>query len=325
MSFNALVTILLLNYRGTDDTLACLDSLQTLTYPNYRVVVIDNASPDDSVARLKQRLQANPGEFHLIESAENWGYSGGNNLGIEYALKTSEESSGVAPSAHQERSTTSLADSYIWLLNNDTTVMPNTLDALVEEAQKTGGLVGSRLSYPDGSYQQVGTRLNWWTGSAKGYKEDAVRDGMSVETLTGASMLIPSSVFRQLGVLDPSFFLYFEDGEFSLRCSRAGLLLTVAAKSLVLHKEGATTGRKSRSTQYYYHRNRLRMLFMYANPLQKLTIAGYTLFRLFRSVVKSLTSQDSERRVSVKLQALALNDFRRGVCGPCPHNLEALR
>jgi GT2 family glycosyltransferase len=303
------VYILLLNFRGTQDTLACLDSLRNLNYTNYRTIVIDNASPDDSVERLKTRLQQNPQEFQLIESAQNLGYSGGNNLGVSDVLKNS----------------TLAVDTYIWLLNNDTTVAPDTLTYLVNEAQRTGGLVGSLLLCPDGSYQQVGTRINWWNGGTKGYPEGAVQDGMPVETLSGASMLIPVQAIRKAGLLNESFFLYFEDGEASLRYARAGFPLTVAAQSLVYHKEGATTGKKSLPTQYYFHRNRLRLLMMYAHPLQKLTILGYAFFRLCRSIVKSGLKPDPDRQISAKVHQVAMKDFLRGVSGPCPHNLEGLR
>lgn len=302
-----LVYVLLLNYRGTDDTLACLDSLQQLNYPNFKTIVIDNASPDNSVERLNARLNERPGEFHLIESQANLGYSGGNNLGIDYALAQNA------------------SDAFIWLLNNDTTVDYSALTALVDEAHKTGGLVGSLLLYPDGSYQQLGTKLKWLTGSAKGYKESEAQDGMALETLTGASMLVPLKAIQRAGKLDESFFLYFEDGEYSLRCARQGFSLTLAQNSRVFHKEGATTGRKSLSTQYYFHRNRLRLFWMYANPLQKIAIGLYTAFRLLRTVVKSSRTADPKKKVSTQVQWLAVKDFCRGISGPCPHNLELLR
>lgn len=302
------VYILLLNYRGADYTFACLDSLKQLDYPNYRVIVIDNASPDDSAEWLKARLQSQPGSFELIESPENGGFSAGNNLGIRSVLAE------VGDREH----------GYIWLLNNDTTVEPDTLTTLVEEARKTGGVAGSLLLYPDGSYQQTGTRFNWWTGGSKGYPESAVYDGMPVETLIGASMLIPLQAFRAAGLLDESFFLYFEDGEASLRFARHGFRLTVSTRSKVYHMESATTGRKSRLTQYYYYRNRLRLLMKLANPLQKISIGAYSAFRLLRSVVKSSLRNNPEERISTKIQTIALKDFWKGISGKCPHNLDNL-
>jgi GT2 family glycosyltransferase len=304
-----IVYILLLNYRGTDDTLACLDSLRGLDYPNTRVIVIDNASPDDSVQRLQTRLEANPGEFHFIQSTQNLGFSGGNNLGIRYAL----ENAGAE------------ADAYIWLLNNDTTIAPDALTHLVHESQKTGGVAGSLLLYPDGAYQQVGSRIQWWNGGTKGYRENEIFDGMPVDTLIGASMLIPFKAIRTVGLLDEQFFLYFEDGEASVRFARHGFPLTVALKSRVFHKEGATTGRKSLNTQYYFYRNRMILLHQYANPLQWLSIQFYTAFRMLRTGVKSLLDPEPERKLSAKIQWIALRDFYRGVRGPCPHNLESLR
>jgi GT2 family glycosyltransferase len=302
------VYILLLNYRGADDTLACLDSLKLLNYPNYRIIVIDNHSPDDSVARLKTRLASQPGSFRLIEASQNGGFSYGNNLGIQCVLAE------MGDRAH----------GYIWLLNNDTTVEPDTLSALVEEARKTGGVAGSLLLYPDGQYQQVGTRINLWTGRTRGYPEHMVRDGMAVQTLTGASMLVPCQAFRAAGLMDESFFLYFEDGEASFRFAKHGFRLTVSAKSRVYHKEGATTGRKSRLTQYYFHRNRLRLLFSKAHCLQKLTLTLYAAFRLLRSVVKSGFSNQAERWISTRIEAMALYDFWKGIHGKCPHNLDNL-
>ncbi|WP_303674519.1 glycosyltransferase family 2 protein [Vampirovibrio chlorellavorus] len=303
------VYILLLNYRGTDDTLACLDSLQRLEYPHYRIIVVDNASPDDSVIRLKARLSAMPGSFHLIESPQNGGFSAGNNLGIQAALAEVGEGQ----------------PGFVWLLNNDTTVAPDALTTLVEEAQTTGGIAGSLLLYPDGRYQQAGTRFQWWTGSTRGYAESVVSDGMRVETLSGASMLIPLEAFRVAGLLDESYFLYFEDGEASLRFARRGFPLTLCTRSRVYHKEGATTGRKSLMTQYYFHRNRLWVLFQFASPLQKISIGWYTAFRLLRSVVKSALSRNPERTISTRVEWLAVSDFWKGISGPCPHNLNPLR
>ncbi len=312
-----LVYILLLNYKGVSHTIACLDSLRGLDYANYQIIVIDNASPDDSVTQLKARLQEHPEAFQLIESPVNLGFSGGNNLGIRAALVQQGKPS---PSDSQTR-----PDSYIWLLNNDTTVDPAALTHLVQQAQRTGGIAGSLLLYPDGRYQQVGTRINWWNGGTKGYSEASVRDGMTVETLVGASMLIPLRAILLAGLLNESFFLYFEDGEASIRYAKAGFPLSLATQSIVYHHEGATTGRTSLPTQYYYQRNRLRLLMMYAHPLQKMTILAYAMFRVLRSVVKSRLNKDPERRISAKVHVVAVRDFLRGISGPCPHNLEGLR
>ena len=300
------VYVILLNYCGARDTVACLESLKKLDYPDFKIIVVDNASPDDSVAVLKKAQSAH--EFLLFESHENGGYSAGNNVGIQFVMERHANDD-----AHKQP--------YLWLLNNDTTVEPNSLSMLVAEAQKTGGLVGSLLLYPDRTYQQVGTVINWTTGSTKGIPEKDLQDGMRVECLTGASMLIPMQVLRKIGMLDESFFLYFEDAEFCLRAAQRNFYCTLALRSRVFHKEGATTGKKSLNTQYYFHRNRMKVLSMYATASQKITISLYTRFRMLRSVVKCRLKPSPEREASNRVQRLAMEDYRKGIGGPCPHNL----
>lgn len=296
-----LVTILLLNYNGADDTLSCLESLKKLDYPNYKIIVVDNASEKKDVNKIRRSNV----DFQLIESDENLGYSGGNNLGIRYVLEREKEGK------------------YLWLLNNDTTVDPAALTHLVNTAQKTGGLVGSLILYPDKSYQQVGTRINWTTGAVRGYHESELEDGMEIECLSGASMLVPLTVFRRIGLLEESYFLYFEDAEFCLRADDEHIPINLTLRSRVYHKEGATTGKKSRMTQYYYQRNRLKLLYDYAPPGNKWLIFLYSYFRMLRSWLKSLTG-NPDRKTSAKIHMLALKDHLNGVEGSCPHQLTQL-
>lgn len=306
-----LVYILLLNYGKVPLTLECLDSLAKLDYPNYRVIVIDNASPDDSLVQLNDRLARHPDTFELIASPTNLGFSGGNNLAIQKILENTPKDVPV----------------FVWLLNNDTTVAPDSLTALVEEAMHTGGVTGSLILNPDGSYQQSGTRFNWWTGGVKGYPESRVKDGMPVESLIGASMLVPLKAIRQVGLMDESFFLYFEDGEWSVRLARGGYSLTVCTKSKIYHRESATTGKASPFTQYYYHRNRLRFMFRYASWLQKLCIGYYASYRLLRFRLQAGWSQSPralEKKRAAEICQLALQDFGKGISGPCPHPLQTL-
>ncbi|MEM0950819.1 MAG: glycosyltransferase family 2 protein [Cyanobacteria bacterium P01_H01_bin.74] len=328
LSDNCLIVyILLLNYRCVDRTIACVESLYQsgiITSNRYnssgsnskqtvKLLVIDNASPDDSVAQLKNYLEKNPGCFVLLPSEQNNGYSAGNNIGIRWAQTDFE--------ALPEASTLS---GLVWLLNNDTTVTETTLQALITMWETTCTkkrsndlLVGSLLKYPDGRYQQVGTKINWWTGQSKGYPEKTIFDGMPVQTLTGASMLIPLAVFQTVGLLDESYFLYFEDAEFSERCKRHGVPLVLAKGSVVYHEESASTGKKSVLTQYYFHRNRLFFLMQYATPLQKATIGLYTVFRLIRAMLKALLSADQERRTGFLIQWIACQDAVKGIRGQC--------
>ncbi|MDW8091366.1 MAG: glycosyltransferase family 2 protein, partial [Meiothermus sp.] len=116
-----LVYVIVLNWNGWKDTIECLSSLRHSDYPNYEIVVVDNNSEDDSVVRIRE---AHP-QVPIIQAEDNLGFAGGNNLGIRYALSKGAE--------------------FVWLLNNDTKVMKNTLSSMVELAMRNPdvGVVGS--------------------------------------------------------------------------------------------------------------------------------------------------------------------------------------
>ena len=122
---NYLVFIIILNWNGWKDTVACVESCLNLTYTNYRILIIDNKSTDGSVAELKARLP----EIEIVETDRNLGFAGGNNVGIRIALDQHAD--------------------YIWLLNNDTVVDPQCLSQMLQAAEADNhiGMVGSKIYY----------------------------------------------------------------------------------------------------------------------------------------------------------------------------------
>ncbi len=281
------VTVVLVNYGGWQDTLACLKSLHQSNTPLLQVVVVDNASPNESLAQLKatQQRSQHYGPFHLIAAQHNTGFSGGNNTGIRWALQQPTP------------------PSYVWLLNNDTTVNSATLPALLRQARQTGGIVGSVLRYPEGTFQQGGIKLNPWTGQLRGQPEATLKPGLPVAAVSGASMLIPTPVIRRVGLLPEAYFLYVEDVAYCLQAKQAGVSVTVCPNSVVWHEEGGSTGKlqtnnsgadsdaarhKPLNTQYYYQRNRLAVMLQYLPLPQKITCLLYTGFRWLRMALKAV-------------------------------------
>ena len=106
------ISIVVLNWNGRDDTLACLESVERISYPNFRVIVVDNGSADNSVAAIRAAFP----KVELIETHANLGFSGGNNVGIKRALEHGAD--------------------YVLLLNNDTVVDPGLLDAFAATAKR---------------------------------------------------------------------------------------------------------------------------------------------------------------------------------------------
>ena len=227
------INIILLNWHGWQDTIACLDSLTMLSYSNHRVLVVDNGSTDDSVARIRS---AHP-EVPIIETGRNLGFSGGCNFGVRSALEEGAE--------------------YVWLLNNDTTVDPQALIAMVNVAhndQKIGA-VGSVLYHMD-SPKEIqtwgGGRVSFWSGRSFSYLAPVSNN--KLHYLTAASILIRRSALEDIGLLDErTFFMYWEDTDYCFRLRKAGWRLAVAEQSIVLHKEHAATGKGNPLLDFYFN------------------------------------------------------------------------
>jgi GT2 family glycosyltransferase len=222
------VTVVLLNWNEWQDTSSCLYSLRDLDYSNYRVVVVDNASVNDSVVQIRERHP----KIHVIENPKNVGFAGGCNTGIRYAQ--SQESD------------------FIWLLNTDTRVDSGALRALVEKAQtdsRLGG-VGSVIHFmdePDRVQCWGGGYVNFILGKPRHFLKE-VRDDR-VEFITGCSLLLRRLAIDEIGLLDEGFFMYWEDGDICFRLRRAGWRLAVAGQSKIWHK-GYTSIGKGRLSSY---------------------------------------------------------------------------
>jgi GT2 family glycosyltransferase len=215
-----LVYCIVLNWNGWQDTLACLESLIGQDYPRLVVVVVDNCSPDDSVARIKQAYPS----VRLIEAGANLGFSGGNNVGIRLALDEGAD--------------------FVWLLNNDTIAPGDTASKLVGKAlaEPQAGEIGTVLHdmHSPGKVQAWGGAVlyPWPFYSARLVTTE--REFGQNTALMAASVLLRREALMQAGLLDETFFMYYEDSDLSFRIRKAGWKLVVAEDTAVLHKEGAS-------------------------------------------------------------------------------------
>jgi GT2 family glycosyltransferase len=212
---------ILLNWNGWQDTIDCINALKECTYPHVTIIVVDNGSTNDSVARIRAAFP----DMLLLESGENLGFAGGNNLGIRYALAHGAE--------------------YLWLLNNDTKPAPDALSALVAKAltDRSIGAVASICYYADAPSKVqawAGARVNLWIGYGRNTTVPHSDDWF--HSLNGTSMLIARTAIEDVGALDEGFFLYWEDTEFCLRLRKRGWRIAAAPDSRVLHKVNASTG-----------------------------------------------------------------------------------
>lgn len=257
------VSCVVLNWNGWADTLECLDALKECSYPNLTVIVVDNGSTDDSVARIKA---AHP-DILLLDSRNNLGFSGGNNIGIRRALEIGAD--------------------YIWLLNNDTRPAPDALCALVAKADSDNsiGAVASICYYADEPSKVqawAGSRVNLWIGYGRLYTEPHGDD--SFDSLNGTSMLVARDAIEDVGLLDEGFFLYWEDTEFCLRLRKKGWRIAAAPGSRVLHKVNASTGGNKIVLDRYQTASGLRILRLYS-PTPLLSSLMFLAIRFARRIL----------------------------------------
>lgn len=256
------VFCIIVNWNGWADTLRCLDSLSQSHYRNLTILVVDNGSTNDSVARIRNAYP----DLELIESPANLGFGSGNNLGIRKALERAAD--------------------YVWLLNNDTIVEANTLTEMVltAESHPELGQIGSVLYYahaPNKVQAWGGGHINLWMGTSRHYCEPV--DWKRLDFITAASVLIPSKVFRQVGLFDERYFMYWEDTDLSFRIREAGWKLGVAKNATLLHKEGASSRSKSPQFDRYITISGLRFArrFSFAPPVTEFMMVFGRAFRRF--------------------------------------------
>lgn len=245
------VAIILVNWNGLEFTQACLMSLRKVDFPSFQVILVDNGSENQEGRQLQKDFP----EIQLIETGENLGFAGGNNVGIRKAL----------------------ADGYshVLLLNNDTEVEPDFLGELVRKAvQKPQiGLVQPLILFLHNPKEiwSAGGKWNPLFGRAitLGDREplaDFRPKTTYLDWATGCCMLVSREAILAAGLLHEQYFTYFEDVEWSLRIRKAGFEIHFAEKSVIYHEAGASSKKKhaegmlSPRVFYYHVRNQFLLL-----------------------------------------------------------------
>ncbi len=262
------VAIVVLNWNGWQDTLACVASLQSLDYANFHIVLVDNGSTDGSEEQFRHALPT----VELLQTGSNLGFGGGCNVGIRHALAAGAE--------------------YVWLINSDATADPGALSALVRlaEGNPAIGAVGSVLLDADAAARVQlwgGGRVGLWLGRSVHCRSA----GTTMDFVSGASMLLRPAALEQVGLFDDaSFFMYWEDTDLGFRLRKAGWTLAVAADSTIRHKQSASLGLGNPLLDEYATRSCVRFLRRHA-PIPAISAA----LMLIRMVVKRILIGRSDR------------------------------
>jgi GT2 family glycosyltransferase len=283
--------IVVLNWNGAIDTCACIDSLLLLNFPKPKLIICDNGSNDNSLIVLRSHIDNlnkeqfksdkvdeltplklieidnvdvfdnfshHPNDIILIKNKYNLGFAGGCNVGLKYSI-----------SQHDME--------YAWLLNNDTIVHEESLNAMLRRLKSDNriGLVGSTLFYFNNKRvvqalgggvlihnkivtHHIGEGLIWTS-----IPDDVLKQVESkMSYVVGASMLVTKDFLSKVGLLQEDYFLYYEEIDWAERARRCipPYILAYAPDSHVYHKEGASAGtsKKTLFSLKYLYSSRLR-------------------------------------------------------------------
>lgn len=265
----AKIVVVILNWNGKADTLECLKSVEGVLYPNFEIVVVDNGSEDDSVAAIRENFP----RVRIIETGANLGYAGGNNVGLRDAIKQGAD--------------------YVLLLNNDTVVDPEIIEAFVQTANvfPDAALFGAKVYY----YAEP-NRI-WYAGAkwidhrsnfahlGHGLLDNEEFDRIcETDFAQGCALFVRVDALKDIGLLDEKFFLNYEEVDWSYRARKAGHKSIFVPKARVWHKVSASFGgAKSPVHSYFLFRNRL----LWA----KRHLSFWRRFRMWRAICYELASE----------------------------------
>lgn len=251
------VWVSILNWNNYQSTISCLESVQQLTDPAVGIVVVDNASLNDSVAQIQAAFP----NLHMITTRENLGFAGGHALALDYIKTTGAD--------------------FMWMLNNDAKVSPDTLQALLKAYQNLGeGVYGSvpldaetrsRILHVGWSVDAGGQPLFLQAESIpwKAHYDTWVDSNPRphhVANINGSSFMIPLALIDRHGFMDESFFLYGEETDYCFRLAKHGIPSYIVPESVITHeRQGATSVQPlvHATIEYYRVRNRLRVIRTY--------------------------------------------------------------
>lgn len=280
------LSIVIVNYQTYEMTRDTISSVLEYSYPfSYEIVVVDNASSDDSLTRLQDKFKD---KVKFIASDENNGFAAGNNQALR------------------------LVDSeYVLLLNSDTVVWENTLENVYGYMQNHSdvGACGCRVRLENGELDKACKRtfpnvknsffrLFHIPNKSKddNYNLTDLPDDevYEIDCLTGAFMFMRKSVLDEVGLLDETFFMYGEDIDLCYRIKEAGWKIVYYGKSSITHFKGASSKKQKSKLIYefyhamyiYYNKHHAKESSFIVNIVVYLGMALLCILKLFLNLFK---------------------------------------
>ncbi len=242
------VFVVVLNYKGRDDTKACTLSLLNSSYKEKEIVLVDNHSCDGSADFFRELFP----RIIVLETGSNLGYAGGNNVGVRYALQQGADA--------------------ILILNNDTVLKSDCIEKFVEESKlHPKSVLGGRVYYYDDPKVMQEFGGIWDNGRGKfrnvPHQDFDANVSHNLDFVTGCALFVPREIFEVAGLIEESFFLYYEEIDWCFQVRRKGYFCTYVPSPILWHKESRSFATPKPPQSYFQWRNRI--LFIERNFSRK--------------------------------------------------------
>lgn len=268
-----IITIVVLNYNNAQDTLECVHSLKQ-NLPSdamVEIVIVDNASTDDSYNEISQDLS---GEVTLIRAKENAGYAAGNNIGIRYALKK--------------------GDGYICILNNDTIIDSDFLSPCIKalkKDRKVAFVSPSIIDYSSGKLQQTGMDIRLFRAKSiplnrNMFPDECIGRHIRCDMVGGCCMIFHTTLVRKIGLIPEYYFMYFEETDWCWRAKKKNYDCMCVTDARIIHKGQSTVKEYHTLAFYLFERNRIVFAKHCMGRLQFLIFLGFDLVKsIYRGIL----------------------------------------
>jgi GT2 family glycosyltransferase len=294
------ISCIVLSYNGIELTLQCLSSLLEQDYTPLEIIVVDNASQDETVSTIQTQFP----EIHLIASKTNLGYTAGNNLGIKAALENGAD--------------------FVFLVNNDTLLEPDCVTKLMDvfNNKPNVGIAGPMVYTFDAGeiISSAGGAIDWIKADSinigAGEEDKNQYPERDVDFINGCGLAVRKQVIQQIGGLDEAYFMYWEETDWCTRAKQAGWEVLFAPTALMRHKAPIDPGVLSPVTIYYMTRNRLRFFALHTPWPRKILTLAYALNGIFHGLWHSHRLGRTEHTKALRAALLDSLQRRWGYVAP---------
>lgn len=290
------VAIVTVNYNGAQFIEDFARSVAAVDYPAYRLFAVDCGSRDGSAELLERAYP----DTEVIRAGANLGFTGGNNLAIEHALAWKPD--------------------YVLFLNNDTVVEPGFLRALVAQADDRTMVVPKiRYLFDPALISTHAGDFDWTRGVFRDTHHGqpdgpATSVRRELRTASMCCMLVPAAVFDRVGMMDDTYFMYYDDTDYLVRARGHGYRLVYEPSAVIDHRESGSSGGGwyTPFKSYYATRNRLYLMKKHVSRPRFWLFTAY--FWLTRPPVALRFLVTGQRR-QLRAMMLGIRDYYRGRMG----------